>query len=1284
MVTVLYVDDEPGLLEIGKLFLETTAGFAVDILPSAAEALAVIQEKEYDAIISDYQMPVMDGIAFLKAVRKGGYTVPFILFTGRGREEVVIEAINNGADFYLQKGGDPKAQFAELAHKILRAVEGRRTEIALVESERRFRNLTENSLDTIMLFDRDLRYLYVNPNAEAQTGIPAARFIGRTHAELGFPQDLVELWQRTLNEVFQSGRNHRIEFQVPTGLWIDWLLVPIHAPDGSVIQVITSARDITEQKKAEADLRQKNREIQESCSRLQKVGEVLRENQERLRTFMDSATDAFTIWDAGFNLIDLNPAALSYLPEGTTKEEILGKNYREFMPASQKSGDFDRYREVMRTGVPFYSTDSFTDLQSGRRWLNVRIFRVADGLGIVTTDITQQKKAEEELRGAYEQLAASEEELRRHYAALALSEQKIRESEEKYRSFMEASSDGAFLIAPGGQILAWNPAAEQIFGIAEADAIGMNILDLNIRSVVPEHRSVSDRENLRSQFAAEFPALFDRESPLSLEVEMVNARGRRMTIQQTLFPIRISHGKLVGSIVRDVTEQRAAEEKVRVSEKIYRSVIENIQDVYYRSDRDGNLIMASPSSAALLGYDSVDEILGKPVAETFYSDPAERAVFLAELQKTGNVSNFDTRLKKKDGSEIFVSTNSHWYQDLSGAVAGVEGIIRDITDRKRAEDALRESEERYRTLIETSPDPIIMYDLSGKILSANAEAARIYGAAGIDDFLSEVKTVFDVLTADGRAFAEENFKRTLKQGASQKNEYTVRRRDGSIIITEINSSLVKSATGGPAAFISVIRDITDRKRAEDALRGSEERFRGLVETSPDMLWEIDLSGTFRYISPRVRDILGYEPSELTGRPVLLLVGEHAREFVRGEMAKHAAAKTGLFTLEVPARHKDGRDLAIEIRSAPITDASGTVTGLRGTAHDITVRRQALSALAESEENYRKLVATVPDIVVRTDLNGNILFANEKVLQLGGYSGEREIIGTPVFAFFAPEDLPRAIDNTRLMFERQLGPVEYTFITRDGTRHLLEINGDVLRNPDGTPSGMVYVGRDVTQRKKAEEAIRSAHRQLDLLSSVTRHDILNKVSVQLGLLALAKRKVKNSPEMAVFIGKLESAAQAIREQIEFTRIYQDLGSHEPQWQDLHRTLAKIPVPPHLSVSDTGDGTEVFADVMLEKVFGNLVDNAIRHGGTVTTVTMTAEEDHGTLIIRFGDNGAGIPKDEKERIFERGYGKNTGLGLFLVREVLALTGITIRETGEPGKGARFEMVVPAGSWRIRAAA
>ncbi len=149
MISVLYVDDEASLLDIAKTYLERTGDFSVETATSAPEAIALLQERAFDAIISDYQMPEMDGIAFLQQVRSKGDTIPFILFTGRGREEVVIQALNEGADFYLQKGGEPKSQFAELAHKVRQAVSRKQAEEALKKTKQHYRALIRNASEAI-------------------------------------------------------------------------------------------------------------------------------------------------------------------------------------------------------------------------------------------------------------------------------------------------------------------------------------------------------------------------------------------------------------------------------------------------------------------------------------------------------------------------------------------------------------------------------------------------------------------------------------------------------------------------------------------------------------------------------------------------------------------------------------------------------------------------------------------------------------------------------------------------------------------------------------------------------------------------------------------------------------------------------------------------------------------------------------------------------------------------------------------------------------------------------
>lgn len=193
-ISFLYVDDEEELLTIAKLFLERTGEFRVDIAKSAQEALQSGSLQSYDAIISDYQMPGMNGIEFLKAVRDQDKDIPFILFTGKGREEVVIEAINNGADFYLQKGGDPKSQFAELSHKIKQAVRRKRAERSFQDSQKELGDIIDFLPDPTFVIDKSGTIISWNHAIEKMTGHSARKMLGKGNYEYAIP-----LWSSTPN-----------------------------------------------------------------------------------------------------------------------------------------------------------------------------------------------------------------------------------------------------------------------------------------------------------------------------------------------------------------------------------------------------------------------------------------------------------------------------------------------------------------------------------------------------------------------------------------------------------------------------------------------------------------------------------------------------------------------------------------------------------------------------------------------------------------------------------------------------------------------------------------------------------------------------------------------------------------------------------------------------------------------------------------------------------------------------------------------------------------------------
>jgi len=226
-------------------------------------------------------------------------------------------------------------------------------------------------------------------------------------------------------------------------------------------------------------------------------------------------------------------------------------------------------------------------------------------------------------------------------------------------------------------------------------------------------------------------------------------------------------------------------------------------------------------------------------------------------------------------------------------------------------------------------------------------------------------------------------------------------------------------------------------------------------------------------------------------------------------------------------------------------------------------------------------------------------------------------------------------------------------------------------------------RDISEIIKSKNALTEAGKKLGLLTSITRHDILNQIMIISFYIDDIMRNSDSKPQTVISIERVREATSTIKNLINFTSMYQDLGVAEPGWYKVsdvaQRAWESINLPSEVSCRIDAD-IVIYADMLLEKVFYNLIDNSLRHGNKITTITVTARVSDNSAVIIFEDDGGGVEPEEKEKIFKRGFGKNTGYGLFLVREILGITSIEIKETGVPGVGVRFEMTVPQGGFMV----
>jgi signal transduction histidine kinase len=277
------------------------------------------------------------------------------------------------------------------------------------------------------------------------------------------------------------------------------------------------------------------------------------------------------------------------------------------------------------------------------------------------------------------------------------------------------------------------------------------------------------------------------------------------------------------------------------------------------------------------------------------------------------------------------------------------------------------------------------------------------------------------------------------------------------------------------------------------------------------------------------------------------------------------------------------------------------------------------------------------------------------------------------------------DDLEVIHSRKpkIGIVE-PMTTASGEHLWVQTDKIPLMDEKGTVTGVLLFVVDITQRKRTEEALALASRKLKLLSGITRHDINNQLMALNAYITLSERAIDHPVELKELIKKEQKVADSIARHIRFTKDYETLGVKSAVWQsvDAHARDAGTALPMgNISLDIQCPGLEVFADPLLEKVFYNLIDNALKYGGdTMTSIRITAERQGKDLLLVVKDDGNGISADDKKELFTKGFGRHTGLGLFLSREILSITGITITENGEPGKGARFEMTVPEGAYRF----
>ena len=909
-------------------------------------------------------------------------------------------------------------------------------------SEERYRKLAENFPNgAVITYDRDLRVTFIAGRDLPESGITAEFLIGKSLDEI-VPPEVAVIVKPHFQAAF-AGHTEIYECPFPDGRIYFAAVAPLFDTSGQANEILVICQNITERKTAEAKLKQSESLLAEA------------QQQAQLGSWTRNLETNEVAWsDQLFRLFDMEPQQA-----GTTYEAFLDRVHPEDRARvealaleairSQQSCEFE-YRIIRPDGTAgVHHERIFVTLNEDGK--TVRLFGT-------TQDITERKQAN----------------------------QALREAESRYRNIFEHAVEGIFQTSPDGRFVVANPALANMFGFDSPEELISERADISKQHYVdPKQRTKFKRRLEQAGVVYNF------------EYEAYRKDGGKIWVSDNVRAVCDEDGQVLcyEGTATDITERKRAEEALRASEERYRELFESARDAIYVHDLEGKYVSVNRAAEKLSGY-SRDEIIGKHFSDFVVPEQVDdvRKEMTRKLV-THQGARYTAEIIARDGRRVPVEVNSNLIYE-AGLPVGVQGLVRDITERRHAEQAIRQAEERYRGIFENAGEGIFQSTPEGRFLVANPALARIHGYESPEELISTFTDIPTQVYVDAKRRAE--FRNLLAQhGVVRGFEHQVFRKDGSKIWISVNARAVRDEQGQLLYYEGTAQDITEGKVAADRLKEYEKVVEGLEE----MILVVDRDYRYLLANRAFLNYRGLGKEQLLGQLTAQVLDKEVFEtIVKGRLAECFQGKVVKYEMRYPYPGLGERDLFITY--LPIEGSNG-IDKAACVLQDITEQKRAEQALRQSEERFSKAFHSSPAALSVSLLeDGRLLEVNDAFLCMTGYE-RHEVIGRSTADIGLWVDTSARITMAGLVRERgAVKDLEIDFRRKSGEVRNALLSVDLIEL-SGKPC-VLGTGQDVTERKRAEQALRNYPRRLISAQEAERKNIARELHDQIGQVLTAIR------------------------------------------------------------------------------------------------------------------------------------------------------------------------------------